>query len=429
MKVLKSFRLFLISEGLTDQMKPKSDDAVRSSLAKLNVEDKIMKIKSLGLDSSYLPPREEIENFLKDFNTQEILDKNKDLGLDSSYLPPREEIEEYLSDDIRDRLRDIKKYSLDDTFLPPKEKIKSLLSDMSISNWIHNVSEYGLSRSFLPTSSYIESIMKEKYEDDEDLKIKAEALLKFLKDENNVDDDMTIYWLEPESYSFYGMSQFTNLKGSKYESYAVGDDDEADKAFDEYQDGIMDELGMDSFSPGFIENYIDGERFAEYFMEGEEDHYRDEWSNYGIEGVLISSAEKEIEEKEEEKAKLEEERDNLDSSDEGADELDEQIEELETEIEDIREDEDNMEVDEDDLERFMSDKKDELANDPVDYLKNHLGYEGKALNDMLEDFIDMDEVKDAVKSSDGRGHSLAGYDGEENEIQYNDTWYYIYRTN
>jgi len=428
MKVLKSYSHFLLSEGLTDQMIPKSEDDVRKSLSKLNLEDKIMKIKSLGLDSSFLPPREEIENFLKNFSTKEILDKNKDLGLDSSFLPPKEEIEKYLSSDMRDRLRDIKKYNLDDTFLPPKEEIKRFLSDMSISNWIGSVSEYGLNRSFLPSNSYIENIMKEKYEDDEDLKFKAEALLEYLKDNDYVDDDMTIYWLEPDSYDFYGMSHFTNLNGSKYEAYAVGTDDEADKAFYDYEKDLIDDLGMDGFSPGFIDNYIDGERLADYFMQGEEDYYRDEWRDYGIEGVLTSSAEKEIEEKEEEIARLEKERDILDSSDEGADELDEQIEEINSEIDDIKEDEDNYEVDEDDLERYIDNQKDEIINDPVGYLKNRFGYEGKELNDQLEDFIDKDEIIEVIKNSDGRG-VMSGYDGDENEIQYNNTWYYIYRTN
>lgn len=30
---------------------------------------------------------------------------------------------------------------------------------------------------------------------------------------------------------------------------------------------------------------------------------------------------------------------------------------------------------------------------------------------------------------DGRGHSLARYDGVENEVKIDDTWYYLYRTN
>jgi len=32
-------------------------------------------------------------------------------------------------------------------------------------------------------------------------------------------------------------------------------------------------------------------------------------------------------------------------------------------------------------------------------------------------------------SYDGRGHSLASYDGEEHEFYYDGVWYYIYRTN
>lgn len=37
-------------------------------------------------------------------------------------------------------------------------------------------------------------------------------------------------------------------------------------------------------------------------------------------------------------------------------------------------------------------------------------------------------VKDAVLS-DGRGHFLSGYDGEENEIEHKKVMFYIYRTN
>jgi hypothetical protein len=37
-------------------------------------------------------------------------------------------------------------------------------------------------------------------------------------------------------------------------------------------------------------------------------------------------------------------------------------------------------------------------------------------------------VKDAVLS-DGRGHFLSSYDGEENEQKINDTWLYIYQIN
>jgi hypothetical protein len=42
---------------------------------------------------------------------------------------------------------------------------------------------------------------------------------------------------------------------------------------------------------------------------------------------------------------------------------------------------------------------------------------------------DEDEFVRAVVSADGRGHTLAGYDHEENEERVGDEWLYIYRTN
>ena len=43
----------------------------------------------------------------------------------------------------------------------------------------------------------------------------------------------------------------------------------------------------------------------------------------------------------------------------------------------------------------------------------------------VTNFIDEDVVE--VISSDGRGNGLAGYDGEEREVSYDDEWFYIYR--
>ena len=45
----------------------------------------------------------------------------------------------------------------------------------------------------------------------------------------------------------------------------------------------------------------------------------------------------------------------------------------------------------------------------------------------VDNFIDQDEFVKDVISTDGRGNGLAGYDGEENEVYYDDDWYYIYR--
>lgn len=65
-------------------------------------------------------------------------------------------------------------------------------------------------------------------------------------------------------------------------------------------------------------------------------------------------------------------------------------------------------------------------------------------NEYLENYIDeciLPEIPETYRNYfdspawkrdaqyDGRGHSLATYDGEENEIKIDGTWYYIYRIN
>jgi hypothetical protein len=59
------------------------------------------------------------------------------------------------------------------------------------------------------------------------------------------------------------------------------------------------------------------------------------------------------------------------------------------------------------------------------------GYESS--NEAIEALIDgtcgMGNFIQSAISADGRGHFLAGYDHEENEVTYNGTTYYIYRRN
>jgi hypothetical protein len=51
------------------------------------------------------------------------------------------------------------------------------------------------------------------------------------------------------------------------------------------------------------------------------------------------------------------------------------------------------------------------------------------LPENLRSYFDYDAFKRDVEISDGRGPSLAPYDGEENEKEVDGTWYFIYRTN
>ncbi len=61
----------------------------------------------------------------------------------------------------------------------------------------------------------------------------------------------------------------------------------------------------------------------------------------------------------------------------------------------------------------------------MDFLRDY-GYDEP---EQLERYIDKDDFIQGVLDADGRGNGLAGYDGEEMEVQFDDEWYYIYRIN
>ena len=66
---------------------------------------------------------------------------------------------------------------------------------------------------------------------------------------------------------------------------------------------------------------------------------------------------------------------------------------------------------------------DEVKEDPMNALRDF------GMEDRVADFIDEDSFIEDVISTDGRGHTLSSYDGNEHEIVFQDEWYYIYRTN
>ena len=104
-------------------------------------------------------------------------------------------------------------------------------------------------------------------------------------------------------------------------------------------------------------------------------------------------------------------------------EIQDRITELEERKEEISEDEDNWEYTQEAKDRYVESRMDEVREDPMDALRNF------GMEDRVADFIDEDTFIEDVISTDGRGHTLSSYDGEEGEVSFNDDWYYIYRTN
>ena len=45
----------------------------------------------------------------------------------------------------------------------------------------------------------------------------------------------------------------------------------------------------------------------------------------------------------------------------------------------------------------------------------------------ISDYVDQDALFESAIDSDGVGNSLSSYDGNDNEVMINDTWYHVFR--
>lgn len=180
--------------------------------------------------------------------------------------------------------------------------------------------------------------------------------------------------------------------------YIVCDIDNARELAKEDIEQIYDDLGLESFSPDFRKRILtefineDDARswmerdLEEYCNELDDEELADEAINWGV----VESHE----------------------------------------VYDENSDEDYPELRDDfDREKIIEDYIDKRTweEDPIEYIKEIFG-EGKELADFISDneFIDLEVVKDECIALDGIAHFIAGYDGEELEL---DGDLYAYRTN
>jgi hypothetical protein len=220
---------------------------------------------------------------------------------------------------------------------------------------------------------------KVKFDNETGLKELATILMEYLKEENLWVDELDVYDLTP-SHDYYGMTHFDLDLIDEERSYCIADDDQADKAYSEWIGGLIDDTGYLSWPRHVWEGLIDKESIIR---------------QYG--GDFEEAAEYYIEE----------------------DEYD-----TEEEYEAAKE-------------QWVEDRREEIEEDPLEYLIEHdflkeesnvYGYNYMTAQNGFDASImfDREEFIEAVK--DDRG-VLGGYDGVEGTIEYNDTWYYIYRTN
>ena len=237
--------------------------------------------------------------------------------------------------------------------------------------------------------------------------------------EDAIEEAESVYDIIP-LYDYYGMYEF-EYGGAEY---AVGNDEAADEAAIERTRSLIDDIGYEGFNPSFMEYYVDGDRVADYaedwfwddISEAPEDYLDDD------DRELTQHSKDEIEKINEEIGRLQEDLEELDSDVE-IEVTQDRIDELEERKEDIKMDDDNYEYTEDAKDEYVERRMDEVRYDPVGFLRDF------GMEESIKDFIDEDEFIDGVVEQDGRGHTLSSYDGVENEVSFNDEWYYIYRTN
>lgn len=243
------------------------------------------------------------------------------------------------------------------------------------------------------------------------------------EDLGNLEDDLenaeSVYDIIP-LYDYYGMYEF-EYGGAEY---AVGDDESADEAATERTRSLIDDIGYEGFSPSFMEWHVDGDQVADYAEDWFWDDMSDSPEDYldDDDRELSKEAENNIDLLDEMIGEFQSELEETDNEiDE--EELLSKIEELEVEKQDISDDDDNYEYTEEAKDNYVERRKNEVKDDPVGFLRDF------GMEESIKDFIDEDDFIEAVIEADGRGHTLSSYDGNENEISFDDEWYYIYRTN
>jgi uncharacterized protein YeaO (DUF488 family) len=251
------------------------------------------------------------------------------------------------------------------------------------------------------------------------------ALFQYFVSEEMLDPEINDVYDIFYSHEHYSTLHYFELYDTEW---SICKESDADELAKERVKELIDDIGVEAVRPGFVDQYIDGEQVVED-MDFDSD-VRDNPECYLDETEDRELSEEQIEEiqtKRNEIETLEQEQQELDvdtpEGEERYEEIQSAISDLESEIEDI---EGNPEGDwkEDKIEEVIQAKKDEVENDPAEYLKG-MGFDKKA----IAKYVDKDELAQGVIDSDGRGPQMSSYDGNEIDFQWEGVDYCIYRTN
>jgi len=233
-------------------------------------------------------------------------------------------------------------------------------------------------------------------------------------DELNEDKYGDVYDLIPEG-SMYGLASFqSKLPESHNEEYFIGTEDEVERAFEDYWDQYVDDVGIEGFNQWLIEDNLDEDRLRSDIEDVYENDIRDNPESYLDESdrELSSSQEEEIQRLEQRKSELEELND-------GNEETIDLISEIESEIEEIN---DSPE----------GDFKEEAVQDKIDdtveyYMRNKDEFFGN-MGYSMKDYLDKDSLVEYLVNNEDYGQ-MSSYDSSYDTEKFNDVVYYIFRHN
>jgi len=259
-------------------------------------------------------------------------------------------------------------------------------------------------------------------ENNPSLKLRAELLLAWLKEE--VNEDTT---LEDVIFvgDFYDLDRFS-VEGSEY---SVGNEYETQKSAEQYLRDMIDSEGISVFNQDFVKGHLDMREVMNYA----EDYYNDDVYNYAEayfddkDRMLSSKQQEQVEIFTNKKERLENgikqfqnfiERGNEDFYLSKISEFEELIDEYNLEITEINSDPQGEFPDEL-INDMIATKLSEVKADPWWFLDD--------LSVDYEQFIDIDALIEEAIDMDGYGHYLATYDGEAHEVYADGDLFYIMR--
>jgi hypothetical protein len=246
-----------------------------------------------------------------------------------------------------------------------------------------------------------------------------------VEDDGEEEDEREgIYDLIPSQYSHYNLATFEWVGNDDTGiTFAVGTWDEVYEAAKEYQQNLWDDTGAEGWSKSFIESHIDEQQVREYFYDMFDDDVSNNYESYFDEDDLPLS-----DEQESQIAKLKEEAEELDEITRNEDDVynedevelaEDRYNEIDSEIIDIQSDPEGEPTVEQ-IEDVVNSRVDDAMYDIIQSMEEHML--------SIDDYIDTDSLFESAIDSDGVGNSLSSYDGDDNEVMINDTWYHVFRT-